>query len=215
MLCGCFGGKINVKTEDKSYETKNAVVNMQNIRLSGFSDKNFEETINNDYSKTLGEILDVFLKQAQEAEENSDIKFKMDIEHSLKYNKNGLLSIMSECYKYTGGVNGATTRSVKNIDTNTNTVLNLSDIFSDDEYVQMLNQKLKELSGDSKYSDLWEDAKIGPDQNEYFYFDDGGLVIFYPPYELSYYARGFVEFTIPYNDLYGYLKPEYSHLYNN
>ena len=51
------------------------------------------------------------------------------------------------------------------------------------------------------------------EQNEYFYFTDKGIVIFYPPYELSYYSRGFVDFTIDYEDLYGYIKPEYSRKY--
>ena len=73
----------------------------------------------------------------------------------------------------------------------------------------MLNSRLEKMSRQAEYSDLWEKPIITDAQNEYFYFNDKGIVIFYPPYELSYYARGFVEFVIPYEDLYGYLKPEY------
>ena len=77
----------------------------------------------------------------------------------------------------------------------------------------MLNARLATISLKVEYADIWEQPVIGEEQNECFYLTDDGLVIYYPPYELSYYARGFVEFVIPYSELYGYLKPEYVLLY--
>ena len=129
------------------------------------------------------------------------------------FNKNGLYSMISESFEYTEGTYGVSQRRVLNVDVNSSKLLLLKDIFSDEAYIDMLNSKLKKISKEAMYSDLWEMPVIGEEQNEYFYFDDKGLVIFYPPYELSYYARGFVEFIIPYSELYGYLKPEYSVLY--
>ena len=77
----------------------------------------------------------------------------------------------------------------------------------------MLNARLEKLSLTDEYSDIWEKPVVGEAQNENFYLSNGGLVLYYKPYELSYYSRGFVEFTIPYSELYGYLKPEYAVLY--
>ena len=42
-----------------------------------------------------------------------------------------------------------------------------------------------------------------------FYIQDDDLVIFFQPYDLSYYARGFVEFRLDLEDLSGYMKEEY------
>ena len=63
-----------------------------------------------------------------------------------------------------------------------------------------------------EYSDLWEKPQIKESNQRDFYVTQQGLVIFYQPYDLSYYARGFVEFTIDYADISGYLKEEYRRL---
>ena len=45
-----------------------------------------------------------------------------------------------------------------------------------------------------------------------FYIQDDDLVIFFQPYDLSYYARGFVEFRLDLEDLSGYMKEGYRRL---
>ncbi|MDY3928668.1 MAG: DUF3298 domain-containing protein [Clostridia bacterium] len=213
FMFGCASNRVNVKCEEKIYETENEIVSIEIPVISGLKNKEFEEEINCGYNDRINDILNSYLNDSEKTINERNGKSKLEIKQNVSYNKNGLLSIVGECYKYTDGLNGTSTRIIKNINTQTNSVLLLEDLFSDDEYVKMLDEKLERQSEDAKYSDLWEIPKISAEQNEFFYFSDEGLVLFYPPYELSYYARGFVEFTIPYSDLYGYLKPEYSFLY--
>lgn len=213
ILHGCSFGSVSVKKNITEYETDNEIVYVETPIVEGLSDKTFQEQLNTQYSGLITSMLDEYLEESKKTVGERDGKSNFEIKHEVMYNKDSLLSIVGNCYKYTDGFNGTNTRIVKNINTITNSEILLSDIFADDEYTQMLNTKLEKLSEDAKYSDLWERPKITDTQNHFFYFSNEGLVIFYPPYELSYYARGFVEFTISYSDLYGYLKPEYSFLY--
>ena len=212
-FCGCSSNKVKVKFINNDYETETQVVNMQIPEFVNVGTKEFCEELNNNYEEYSKDLLNSFIDDSESMKDNRTGKSKLDMKQEIKYNKKGLFSLVSEIYEYTEGTYGVSKRRVLNVDVTNSRVILLSDLFSDDAYIDMLNSKLEKLSEDSMYSDLWEKPQITDEQNEYFYFDDKGLVIFYPPYELSYYARGFVELTIPYSELYGYLKPEYSVLY--
>lgn len=213
LLVSCEKNAVKIKTSINSYETDNEIVYIELPKISGLKDEKFEDELNSEYEKRYEEMLNSYLDSSEKTKSERNKKSELIVKQRVSYNKNNLVSIISESYKYTDGFNGQSVRYVNNIDTKNNKKLLLSDIFNDDGYKEMLNQRLEKISLDEKYSDLWERPKIGEKQNEYFYFTDKGLVVFYPPYELSYYSRGFVEFTIPYENLYGYLNPEYSVLY--
>ena len=74
----------------------------------------------------------------------------------------------------------------------------------------MINERMSEHS--EEYQELWEKPEIKPEHQTDFYLDGDSLVIFFQPYELSYYARGFVEFPLPLDELAGYMKEEYRRL---
>lgn len=213
ILCSCSSNKVKMELINKDYETENEIIYLEIPSFHGLGTKELNDEINSDYEKFSQELLNSFIDTSNNLTENRTGKSKLEMKNEIKYNKNGLFSVVGEIYKYTQGAYGASDRRILNVDVNNSKVVFLEDIFIDDEYVELLNSKLEKLSEDAKYSDLWEKPYITNKQNECFYFDDNGLVIFYPPYELSYYARGFVEFTVPYSELYGYLKPEYSMLY--
>lgn len=197
----------------KDYETDNEIIYLEIPSFRGLGSKELNDEINDDYEEYSQELLNSFIDISNNSIENRAGKSKLEMKNEIKYNKNGLFSLVGEIYRYTQGAYGASDRRILNVDVSNSKIILLEDLFIDDEYIDLLNSKLEKLSQDAMYSDLWEKPVITDKQNECFYFDDKGLVIFYPPYELSYYARGFVEFTIPYSELYGYLKPEYSMLY--
>lgn len=213
ILVGCSSNKVKMKLSNNDYETDSQIVSLEIPTFEKLGTKEFCEEINGDYEAFSKDLLNSFINDSENLSDKRTGKSKLEMKQEEKYNKNGLYSVISEIYEYTEGVYGVSERRVLNVDVNNSKVILLEDLFSDDAYIDMLNSKLEKLSEDSMYSDLWEKPQISDEQNEYFYFNDKGLVIFYPPYELSYYARGFVEFTIPYSELYGYLKPEYSVLY--
>lgn len=212
-FCGCSSNKVKLQIENSNYETENEIIYIEVPEFKGLGKKEFNDEISGNYENYSKDLLNSFIKDSEERSPNRAGKSKLEVKQEEKYNKNGLYSLISEIYEYTEGAYGVSRRRILNVDIVNSKVLLLEDLFNDDKYIDMLNSKLWKLSEDSMYSDLWEKPVINTEQNEYFYFDNKGLVIFYPPYELSYYARGFVEFTIPYSELYGYLKPEYSVLY--
>ncbi|MBQ3471379.1 MAG: DUF3298 domain-containing protein [Clostridia bacterium] len=74
----------------------------------------------------------------------------------------------------------------------------------------MINEQVAEHP--DEYAELWEKPVIKDTSQTNFYIEDGKLVLYYQPYDLSYYARGFVEFRLPLKELSGYLKEEYRRL---
>ena len=212
-LCSCSRDKVKVEFQNKYYETESEIVHLDIPGFRGLGTKELSDEITNDYEEFSQDLLNSFIDASNESVDSRTGKSKLEMKNEIKYNKNGLFSLVGEIYKYTQGAYGSSDRRILNVDVNNSKVILLKDLFCDEKYIDMLNAKLEKLSEDVIYSDLWEKPIITDKQNEYFYFDNKGLVIFYPPYELSYYARGFVEFTIPYSELYGYLKPEYSVLY--
>ncbi len=91
----------------------------------------------------------------------------------------------------------------------------LADLFADDGYVSTLNRMINEEmeKHSEEYKDLWAKPEIKTGTSDGFlYSRDDDLVIFFQPYDLSYYARGFVEFRLDLEDLSGYMKEEYRRL---
>lgn len=212
LFYGCTFGGVKVTKEIEENETENEIIFIETPKIKGMGEE-FSNTINQQIEESIKAKKENFLDRAKATKEERDKKAKLEISQKVTYNKNDLLSIVSECFEYTSGLTGAVSRMVVNIDTKSEKRIYLKDLFNDEEYIEFLNAKLLKMSEKEEYSDIWEKPVIEEAQNEYFYLADDGLVIFYPPYELSYYARGFVEFCIPYSELYGYLKPEYTVLY--
>ncbi len=211
LVCGCSDG-ISVKTEKTDYQCENGSVYAEIPVINGLKDQEFQDGINERINKEIENERNIFLDEASEEGKEKIKESHLEIKSSAEYNKNGLLSLLLQSRKYTSGLDDVFSRYVINLDTNNEKEITLNDIFTDEEYIPMLNKKLEELSGEDIYSDIWETPVIGEKQNEMFYFSPEGLIIYYPPYELSYYSRGYVEFCVPYKELYGYLSPEYSDL---
>ena len=127
-------------------------------------------------------------------------------------NDNGFLSVVTEIESCMRNARKMHRRIGKNIDTRECKEVPLSGLFSDDSYIDMINARLCEaVAGDhEKYSGLWAQPKLC--ENQDYSIKDGTLVLYYPPYELSYYERGFVEIPLSLEDMSGYLKPEYRKL---
>lgn len=212
IFCGCALNKIDVDIQTNDSENETEIIHSEIPVIKGMSDE-FCKQINAQLQEYTDSKINTFREEAANTAGEREGKAKLNITEEVKFNKKNLLSVVGEYFEYTSGMTGAVSRTAVNIDTESERRIYLCDLFNDEEYVDMLNARLEKISADDKYSDIWEKPVIGEMQNESFYFSDDGLVIYYPPYELSYYARGFVEFTVPYSELYGYLKPEYSVLY--
>ena len=204
LLCGC-GKDVKITTIDKSYESESRIANVKVPQISGLSSSDLESAVNDEFMSVTAELLDKFSESAKKIGEQS--RFDMQtVEH---YNKNGILSMVTDYEYFARKADKSRFRIAKNIDTKKCIELSLSELFDDDGYIDAVNKLLSDsvAAAPEKYKDLWAKPKIM--QNQGFYTDGETLVLFYPPYELSYYERGYVEIPVPIEELLTYMHPEY------
>ena len=210
---GCSGSGPGIDITEKKYETDTSLVDIQIPQFKNFLNKEFEEELNNEYNNAVEKWLGDFSEECEKSSSGAE-KCTFRITQNLMLDIEPLLSVVGEVYVFTEGVHPSSSRVAKNIDTEQSKVLNLSDLFSDDSYTDVIQREINEIleKNPEEYHDLWEKPMLSSIHQEFFYLSEDGLVIFFPPYELSYYARGFVDFCISYDELSGYLKPEYRFL---
>ena len=217
LLCGCtiFGDGYKIKINKEEQESNYSSVYAEVIEFDGFKNKEYESELNMSVQKDVEDAITQFDALAIEASKTSPkgIKSALNIKQHIKRNSSDIISFISEHYIYTGGAHGTTSwypRTVDVISDNPHN-LQLSELFSDKEYMTKLNAMIDIMVKENpdKYSELWEKPVITADNENRFYMTDADLVIFFPPYELSYYAKGFIEFPIPLEKLNPILNERY------
>ncbi len=207
FLASCSGG-VQVDSVDKSYETETVTVDAKIPKLSGLSSESLAEAVNTEYEKTITSYLADFKKQASKTGDKSTFMVTTTEHH----NSGGIFSAVTQIDSFASESHKNSFRITKNIDTEKCMELSLSDLFDGDEYIDMLNARLESAVSENseKYQGLWEKPRLT--ENQDFYISSGFLVVYYLPYKLSYYERGFVEIPLSLADMSGYLKEEYRHL---
>lgn len=215
-LCGCSLDKIRIEKSIKEYEMDYSAVRAEVIQFSGMKNAEFEKSINSEIEQAVESDLIAFDSEASGSSDKVRMgnKCVFEVTWEEKYNKNDFISVVEEKYIYTGGAHGNTVRIPKNIDIAGEKEIKLADLFSDDGYTTTLNRLINEEIAEhgEKYKDLWAKPEIKDTHQTDFYISGDKLVIFFQPYDLSYYARGFVEFSLEIEDLSGYMKEEYRRL---
>lgn len=215
-LCSCFAGGVKIDKTLKEYETDTSSVKLETISFSGMANAEFEAELNDSVEKSAQSAAVAFDTNAFKCADNVRMGNKCIFETlwQIKHNGNDFISALEERYTYLGGAHGETAWLPRNIDLLTSKEIKLADLFAETGYENTLNRLINEEISENgeKYADLWEKPVIKDSHQTDFYIEDGDLVIFYKPYDLSYYARGFVEFRIDMEDISGYLKEEYRRL---
>lgn len=125
-------------------------------------------------------------------------------DYRIKFNQNGLLSLVFLEYQFAGGAHGSTLQSGYTFDLTTGKQQSLADQFlPGTDYVTAISKEVKSQIQERGLTEaLFEPfKKIRPDQG--YYLTDQGLVVFFQQYEILPYAAGIQEFTIDYADLQG------------
>ena len=213
LLCGCTAkGSADIRLTDSGYTTDSAEIHAQGFEVSGIKNHDFAAQINSSVQSDIDGALVSFDTMVSESlgELRMGNRCILDITQELKYNENDFLSVVEEHYVYTGGAHGSNMKYPRNYDLAGSRQIYLSDLFSEG-YKESLNRIITEqVQADTeKYSELGERPEIQPEHEMNFYIIPGKLVIFFQPYELSYYAKGYVEFEIPFSKISGNLKDEW------
>ncbi|MDR0468559.1 MAG: DUF4163 domain-containing protein [Peptococcaceae bacterium] len=186
-------------------------------QFAGLSNAVFQTKLNGD----LKAMLELIAKGVQEniAEQDTCVAENLgcpyyeyfdNLYYSIVGVHRNVLTVMLDGYFYTGGAHGMPGRTAMNIDTINHKVLQLEDLFINADYEATLLKEIQALwMADEEYEYGFEKNITYLPLDNSFYFDEECLKIFYPPYELASYARGFVEFSIPLANLSSILKNEY------
>lgn len=186
--------------------------------FSEMKDPVFQKWLNDGYKDFYEEVkqntIDIYEEQNQE-QYDYRYNYSYDYFFSIVSDNANILSITENYYIYSGGAHGMPVRECANIDFSNSKVLVISDLFkSDKNYEQKLLSEINSLrlAKEKEYGGISEITELPHYGGYSFYFEDGNLVIFYHPYALASYARGFIEFRIPLENLADYLKDEYKAL---
>lgn len=216
LISSCSGeGEYGTKISTEEQESEYSSVYAQVIEFSGFSNKEYQSELNMQISEGIEKSVNEFDDVARESSSllPPGVKSIMKITQNVKRNSGGIISFIEEGYIYLGGAHGNTMWTPRTIDLRMENphILEFNELFTDERYIGKINNLIDELIKENpeKYSELWAEPHITEDFKTQFYLNDEELVIFFPPYELSYYAKGFVEFPIRFNDLTGWIKEEY------
>lgn len=209
LLSGCAmlssGYGVTIKKEEQ--ETDYSSVYAEIIEFSGFKNKEYQSELNMEIAEDVADAISKFDALAFDASKAlpEGVKSTLNITQKLRRNSDDLISFISEHYIYTGGAHGNTSWYPKTIDVISKDPheLKLGELFSDTDYIKKLNAIINTMikENPNKYSELWAKPEITTENEWRFYLTDTELVIFFPPYELSYYAKGFIEFPIPLSKL--------------
>ncbi len=217
ILSGCtfFSNGYGVSIKKEEQESEYSSVYAEIIEFDGLSNKGYQSELNMSIQENVKDAIGQFDALALEAKESlpGGVKSVLNIRQKLKRNNKNIISFVSEHYIYTGGAHGNTSWYPQTINVTADKPHNLSldELFSDKDYIKKLNTIISTMVKETpdKYSELWEKPEITSENKNRFYMTDTDLVIFFPPYELSYYAKGFIEFPIPLDSLNSILKEEY------
>ena len=119
---------------------------------------------------------------------------------------NEVFSVLRSSYLYyPGAAHGMPFRETVYIDRRTGETLELEEFISisKEELDERVRDAFREVAAQEPEEFSWsmEFLEEISDFADYSYLGEDGVIFYRPPYELASYARGFVEITIPYEDL--------------
>lgn len=213
---------ISIKTIKEASETDIIKITLQYPQIDGLTDKAVQDSINSIFRESAMEARNEGLKNADEMEKDrasgyagSPNKCETYFDYSLKYNQNGLLSVVFRNYQYTGGAHGLTVQSSHTIDLNTGGEYKLKDLVKDDaDYVALFSDTVRNMIDERVKEGILPDYMIAPfstirDDHD-FYLSNNAVVVYFQQYEHWPYAAGIQEFPVEFSVLSDMLKPGFS-----
>lgn len=129
-------------------------------------------------------------------------QYVVNVNNSIHYNKDNILSLTLHLYSYTGGAHGSTSDVSLNMDTNTGNNGVLKDFLGNnsgyDEII--LNEIKKQVAKNPEMFFQEEVDKITKlAYNQKFFITDDGIVVYFDEYAIAPYVAGRPQFLIPFS----------------
>ncbi|MBC8525104.1 MAG: DUF3298 and DUF4163 domain-containing protein [Chlorobium phaeobacteroides] len=143
--------------------------------------------------------------------------YQFELTGSVLLNKDAFLTVDLSYYAYTGGAHGNSHTEYFVFDSRTGTRLGLNDVFEqgfEERLNKLIDRRYRQMKGLSPTDRL--DGEKGMLFENFIHFNDNfalteeGVSFFFNNYEITAYAFGPTKIDLPYSDLSGILKPEFS-----
>lgn len=180
---------------------------INNINNTIYSDvKNLKDKVKSESKEYKKEYYQIVL-----SESNKDYvkyQYELYIDYKLTYNKNNIISIPMNIYEFTGGAHGMTYLNSYNYNLINGKKLKLSDIFKENiDYKKIIDNYIKYVI--KKNPDIYfqgNNGFKGIKEEQSFYIEDDGIVIYFDLYEIAPYYVGIPKFKIKYDEFIKYFK---------
>jgi len=190
---------LKITTESYAKEHKDASIKLDYPQISGLSNPDVEQTINNTIKQTIMSFAAGAEHDIANRSEEETRPYEYEGNYLVTYNQNGVLSLVTQQYGYTGGAHGMTYRNAFTFSLKDGKRLLLGDLFgANPDYKKVLNAKLSKLI---KAEGGYLGGFTGLATEKYFYLKDGRVVLFFQLYEYTAYAQGFPSYTFNFSEL--------------
>lgn len=176
-------------------------------------DKQIITNINNEIYEDIMKFKNNIKKQALEykkiyienlstsGKDNIKYQYEVYINNEVTYDRNDIISIVITQYDFTGGAHGMTYLHAYNYNLLTGNKLTLRDIFKPDvDYETLINNFIhEEISRNPENYFKGDECFKGISNNQPFYIDDDGIVIYFGLYEIAPYYVGIPKFKMKFN----------------
>ena len=141
-------------------------------------------------------------------DEYTKYKYEAYTNYEIKYNKNNIISIPVVYYQFTGGAHGMSELKTYNYDLVKGKEIQLKDLFKEDcRYKDIINKEIQD-NIEKNQQDYFKgyDGFKGISENQKFYIEENGIVVYFGQYEIAPYSTGIPEFKIPWDKISDCLK---------
>lgn len=199
----------------KIKKTKKLSASIKYPVIKGMEDKKVQKAVNKVLLKEAKSALNNGRKAASKLKKKSTAKAETNVDFSVKYNQNGLLSIVMHEYQFAGGANGTNKDVCKNFDLSTGKEVKLKDLCTDfDKGKDAINKSVRAGINAAKTKGLEElkPFKSISNKQDYYFSPEGLVVVFQQDCAYFSHSDGVQTFTVPYADIAACLKADYMHL---
>ncbi|GAP40664.1 PdaC/SigV domain-containing protein [Flexilinea flocculi] len=209
--------EIEINTIKESFENDILKVSIQYPAVKGLKDQKIQDKLNYEFKQLADLAIQKGEKNAKEladyAKDFPDMPKKCEtyFNYQIKYNQNGLLSLIFLDYQFAGGAHGGTIQTAFTFDLQTGEQFKLQDFFTDDaDYLTIFNDQIQTLLSQRGLLSLLFEPFTGMNLSQPFYLSKNGFVVFYQQYEILPYSEGIQEFQVDYNLLEDILRDPYT-----
>ena len=198
--------KVNIVNREESYSNEYISVNIYKPEVHILNNIKSQEAINLKINTIIDEFKNRVLEDSKRDNEFNKTnglpikQYVVNVNNTIHYNRNDILSLTLHLYSYMGGAHGSTKDISLNIDTNTGNNGSLKDFLGNNEgYDEIILNEIKRqvnINPEMYFKESVDKITKLPYNQNFFLIDDN-IVVYFDEYEIAPYVAGRPEFIIP------------------